>query len=126
MKVGIIGAMEVEVRHLIAELGATAGEPVSTAGMEFFEGRLGGVDVVVVRSGVGKVDAAVCAEVLIGRFGVTHVINTGVAGSLNNGLDICDVLVSTDAVHHDVDATNFGYEPGEVPGLGRVAFPADP
>ena len=126
MKVGIIGAMDVEVAHLIGELGPAAPEPVRAAGMEFHEGELGGTSVVVVKSGVGKVDAAVCAEVLASRFGVTHVINTGVAGSLNNALDICDVLVSRDAIHHDVDATNFGYAPGEVPGLGTVAFEADP
>lgn len=126
MKVGIIGAMEVEVEHLIGQLeGPTAKNPIHLAGMAFHEGTLGDVSVVVVQSGVGKVDAAVCAEALIEHFRCTHVINTGVAGSLNNKLDIGDVLVSTDAVHHDMDVTNLGYQPGEVPGLGTVAFPAD-
>ena len=125
MKIGIIGAMDVEVAHLLGELDE-AKEPVTMAGMEFHEGRLGQSDVVVVKSGVGKVDAAVCAQTLICRFDVTHVINTGVAGSLNNALNIGDVLVSRDAVHHDVDATNFGYAPGEVPSLGTVTFEADP
>ena len=66
-----------------------------------------------------------CAQVLIERFGAQAIINTGVAGSLDARLNIGDVLVSTDAVHHDVDATNFGYAPGEVPGLGVTYFPAN-
>lgn len=124
MKIGIIGAMDVEVAYLKGHL-----EDVQAsrhAGRDFCEGTLDGVPVVVVQCGVGKVNAAVCAQVLVDLFDVTHIINTGVAGSLNNALDIGDVLVSVDAVHHDVDATNFGYELGEVPGLGVARFEADP
>lgn len=124
MKIGIIGAMEVEVRHLVSHV---EGDRVTTmAGMEFHEGTLLGKDVAVVRCGVGKVNAAVCATILCDTFNVTHVINTGVAGSLDASLDIGDILVSTDAVHHDMDVTNLGYAYGEVPGMGVIAFPADP
>lgn len=124
IKVGIIGAMEVEVSHLVASL---EGESVSTvAGMEFHAGVLGGVPVVVVRSGVGKVNAGVCVQVLVDRYGVTHVVNTGVAGSLDARIDVGDIVVSTDCRYHDVDATVFGYEPGEIPQLGCVGFSADP
>ena len=107
IKVGIIGAMEVEVAHLVASL---EDESVSTvAGMEFHAGTLGGVPVVVVRSGVGKVNAGVCVQVLVDRYGVTHVVNTGVAGSLDARIDVGDIVVSTDCRYHDVDATVFGY-----------------
>lgn len=124
MKVGIIGAMQVEVDYLKGRLEDAA---VSRhASRDFCEGTLDGVPVVVVQCGVGKINAAACAQVLADLFGVTHIINTGVAGSLNNSLNIGDVLVSVDAVHHDMDVTNLGYEPGEVPGLGTVAFAADP
>ena len=94
IKIGIIGAMEVEVAHLVASL---EGESVSTvAGMEFHAGTLGDVPVVVVRSGVGKVNAGVCVQVLVDRYGVTHVVNTGVAGSLDARIDVGDIVVSTD------------------------------
>lgn len=123
MRLGIIGAMDVEVALLLERL---EGDAVTThARMDFHEGRLQGLPVVVVRCGVGKVNAAVCAEALSARFGVTHVVNTGVAGCLAPDLGVGDVLVSRDVVHHDVDATNFGYAPGEVPGLGAAAFEAD-
>lgn len=123
IKVGIIGAMGVEVSRLVASL---EGESVSTvAGMDFHSGTLDGVPVVVVRSGVGKVNAGMCVQVLVDRYGVTHVVNTGIAGSLDARIDVGDVVVSTDCRYHDVDATVFGYEPGEIPQLGCVGFSAD-
>lgn len=122
-KIGIIGAMELEVEQLKAAMQTRRVE--NAAGMEFYEGVLNGADVVVVRSGVGKVNAGMCTQILADRFQVTHVINTGVAGSLNAALEIGDILISTDAVHHDVDATVFGYRPGEVPQLGIWNFEAD-
>lgn len=122
-KIGIIGAMELEVKALQEEM--TTASIREKAGMKFYEGTLNGADVVVVQSGIGKVNAALCTQILVDLFGVTHLINTGVAGSLNAGLDIGDILISRDALHHDVDVTIFGYRPGEVPGLGRREFPAD-
>ncbi len=122
-KLGIIGAMEIEVAILKSKLEETK---VSRVGpMEFFEGKLAGLSVVIVMCGVGKVHAAMCSQVLCSHFGVTHLVNTGVAGSLDPELDICDVLVSTDAVQHDMDVTHLGYPVGKVPGLAVAAFPAD-
>lgn len=123
MKLGIIGAMDVEVAHLKDRLEGVA--LTRHAAMDFCEGTLAGVRVVVVKCGVGKVNAAVCAEALAALFGVTHVINTGIAGCLNDELDIGDVIVSTDAVQHDMDVTRLGYPSGEVPGLGVATFAAD-
>lgn len=122
-KTGIIGAMELEVETLKSKM--TVSRIVKKAGMEFFEGSLNGAQAVIVRSGVGKVNAALCVQILVDLFEVTHIINTGVAGSLNAKLDIGDILISRDALHHDVDATIFGYRPGEVPQLGIREFPAD-
>lgn len=122
-KIGIIGAMELEVKALQEEM--TTASIREKAGMKFYEGTLNGADVVVVQSGIGKVNAALCTQILVDLFGVTHLINTGVAGSLNAGLDIGDILISRDALHHDTDVTIFGYRLGEVPGLGRREFPAD-
>lgn len=122
-KIGIIGAMELEVEELKSEM--TVSGIVKKAGMEFYEGTLSDAPVVIVRSGIGKVNAALCTQILIDLFEVTHVINTGVAGSLNAGLDIGDILISRDALHHDMDVTVFGYQPGEVPQMGRREFPAD-
>ena len=122
-KLGIIGAMEIEVAILKGKL---EDAKVTRVGpMEFFEGRLAGCDVVIVMCGVGKVHAAMCTQVLCSSFGVNAIVNTGVAGSLDAQLDICDVLVSTDAIQHDMDVTHLGYDVGKVPGLDTVAFPAD-
>lgn len=122
MKIGIIGAMEVEIEQLKHAIGT--GSATECAGMEFFEGTLGQTPVVVVRSGVGKVNAACCVQLLADRFEVTHVINTGVGGALAEGLTVGDIVVSTDAVHHDVDVENLGYAAGQVPGM-QPAFEAD-
>lgn len=122
-KIGIIGAMELEVEELKSKL---QGKKVTKkAGMEFNEGTLNGASVVIVRSGIGKVNAALCVQILADIFHVTHVINTGVAGSLNAKLDIGDILISRDALHHDMDVTIFGYQLGEVPQMGFREFSAD-
>ena len=122
-KIGIIGAMELEVEQLKKEMAVKS--VVTKAGMDFFEGTLDDVPVVVVRSGIGKVNAALCVQILADVFQVSHVINTGVAGSLNAKLDIGDILISRDALHHDMDTTIFGYQPGEVPQMGFREFQAD-
>ena len=122
-KIGIIGAMDLEVDALKAKLADVT--VTAKARMDFFEGVLNGAKVVVVRCGIGKINAALCVQILAELFGVTHVINTGVAGSLNAELDIGDILVSRDAVHHDVDVRIFGYALGEVPQMGTREFLAD-
>lgn len=122
-KVGIIGAMELEVEELQGKMEITRRE--KKASMEFLEGTLNGTDVVIVRSGIGKVNAALCTQILCDVFEVTHIINTGVAGSLKNEINIGDIVVSTDALHHDMDVRVFGYPLGEVPQMGCLAFPAD-
>ena len=101
MKIGIIGAMAEEATLL---KGRMQDMQVTTAwGMDFCEGSLGGRPVVLVVSGIGKVNAAVCATVLVERFAVSHIIFTGVAGSLDATIEIGDVVVSTDCVQHDFD-----------------------
>lgn len=122
-KIGIIGAMELEVEQLKADMSES--RIVKKAGMDFHEGILNGVNVVVVRCGIGKVNAALCVQILADVFEVTHVINTGVAGSLNAKLDIGDILISRDALHHDMDVRIFGYQLGEVPQMGFREFIAD-
>lgn len=124
-KLGIIGAMQVEVETLLGEMdNKTAQE---RAGSTFYEGTLAGLPVVVVQCGVGKVNAAMCVQVLYDCFAVTHIVNTGVAGSLCTELDIGDLVVSRDAMYHDFDChvINDSYAVGQVPGMDVVAFPAD-
>ena len=122
-KIGIIGAMELEVEALKSKLVDT--KILTKAQMEFCEGELDGVHVVVVRSGVGKVNAALCVQILVDLFEVTHVINTGIAGSLNAELDIGDILISVDAIQHDFDVRIFGYALGELASMGIREFKAD-
>jgi adenosylhomocysteine nucleosidase len=122
-KIGIIGAMELEVEELKSHM--TGMQVTSRAGMDFCQGTLHGAQVVIVRSGVGKVNASLCVQILADLFQVTHVINTGVAGSLNSKLEIGDIVISKDAVHHDMDVTPLGYKPGIVPQMAESYFKAD-
>ena len=122
-KLGIIGAMQVEVEILLGQMENKAARTV--AGTTFYSGTLEGVDAVVVQCGVGKVNAALCAQILCDCFAVTHLVNTGIAGSLCAELDIGDLVVSRDAMYHDFDCVHFGYPFGRVPGMDVTAFPAD-
>ena len=121
--IGIIGAMDEEVAELVA--GMTEKETVTKAGMEFHQGNLNGKEVVIVRSGIGKVNAACCTQILADCFHVDCVINTGIAGSLRAEIDIADVVLSSDVCHHDVDATAFGYPLGQIPRMDTLSFKAD-
>lgn len=122
-RIGIIGAMDEELETL--KKAAVELRTVSRAGMDFYEGLLEKTEVVIVKSGIGKVNAGVCTQILIGDFHVDAVINTGVAGSLDETLDIGDLVISADAVQHDFDVSPIGYKRGEIPYSGIVAFPAD-
>ena len=121
--IGIIGAMEVEVASLKEMM--TDVTIHTKASMEFNHGYLNGKEVVVVRSGIGKVNAGICTQILVDDYGVDCVINTGIAGSLRNEINIGDIVISTDAVQHDMDVRIFGYPLGEIPQMGVLSFPAD-
>lgn len=123
-KYGIIGAMDIEVELLHQAMKKTRPAVTRIAGMEFWEGRIGGTSCVTVQSGVGMVNAAACAQVLIDRFGANRIINTGAGGSLDAGIDIGDFVVAEDAVNWAMDVCNLGYEPGQTPGM-QLAFPTD-
>ena len=122
-KLGVIGAMQVEVETLVEKLEEK--KETRKAGSVYYEGVLEGLPVVVVQCGVGKVNAAMCAQILCDCFDVTHIVNTGVAGSLKAELDIGDLVISRDAMHHDFDVNYLGYATGQVPGLDVLTFPAD-
>ena len=123
MKIGIIGAMASEVASLKNLMEITA--VTKKAGMDFFDGTLSGKSVVVVQCGYGKVNAGICAQILADLFDVTHIINTGVAGSLNPKLNIGDIIVSEKALQHDMDSSPLGFAPGQIPDIDVLAFPAD-
>ena len=122
-KIGIIGAMDEEVAALKKDMNVTSTKTM--ASMEFLEGTLLEKEVVIVRSGIGKVNAAVCAEILAAIFNVDAIINTGIAGSLNAKIDIGDIVISSDVLHHDMDATGFGYPLGQIPRMDVLSFEAD-
>ena len=93
--------------------------------MEFYKGTLQGKPVVVVRSGIGKVNAGLCTQILVDLFDVKKVINTGIAGSLDARIDIGDIVISTEALQHDMDATGFGYKLGQIPQMEESVFKGD-
>lgn len=121
--IGIIGAMDEEVSRLKEKMHVKKVE--KKAGMEFFDGELARKEVVIVRSGIGKVNAGICTQILVDDFQVEAVINTGVAGSLKNEINIGDIVLSSDSLQHDMDATGFGYKPGIIPRMEQSVFVAD-
>ena len=122
--IGIIGAMDEEVEILKSLLDIK--ETVTEAGMTFYKGILHNKEVVLARSGIGKVNAAVCAQLMITLFKIDYLINSGVAGTLHADINQGDIVISTDAVQHDVDTTVFGDPLGAIPRLGVTFFEADP
>ncbi len=122
-KIGVIGAMEEEVKELTSMLEGR--EMKTVAGLSFYEGKIEGKDVVVVECGIAKVNAAMCTQILISEFKVDAVINTGVAGALYEKLDINDIVISTDAVEYDVDASPLGDPKGTIPRMKTSVFTAD-
>ncbi|HHT97758.1 MAG TPA: 5'-methylthioadenosine/adenosylhomocysteine nucleosidase [Clostridiales bacterium] len=122
-KIGIIGAMDEEVNKTIKIM--TNYNKTIYASMSFYDGEIDNRDVVVVRSGIGKVNAAICTQILIDLFKVDAIINTGIAGSLKNEINIGDMVISTDSIQHDVDASKFGYDPGVIPRMGTSTFLAE-
>ncbi len=122
MKIAIIGAMEEEVTLLRDHIEDRTQETV--AGCEFTFGKIKGVDVILLRSGIGKVNAAMSTTILLEKYKPDYIINTGSAGGLNPNLNVGDAVISSEVRHHDVDVTAFDYEYGQVPQL-PAAFLAD-
>lgn len=122
MKIGVIGAMDEEVALLAESM--TEKQETTIAGCLFIEGKLQGKEAVLLKSGIGKVNAAMATTILHERFAPSHVINTGSAGGFAEELEVGDVVISTHVVHHDVDVTSFDYAYGQVPGMPAM-FEAD-
>lgn len=121
--IGIIGAMEEEVIALRRKMQVQ--ETHAIASMEFYEGMIGAVKVILVRCGIGKVNAAICTQILIDKFEANYIINTGVAGGLHPDINIGDIVISSDTVEHDMDVTAFGHGKGVIPRMDRSFFEAD-
>ena len=119
--IGIIGAMSVEVEGLKAKITDAKSEVIS--GTEYVSGKLCGKDVVIAQCGIGKVFAALCANTMILKYGVSAIINTGVAGTLISCLSILDFAVSSAVVQHDMDTTAVGDAPGLISGINKVVLP---
>ncbi|MEG0267451.1 MAG: 5'-methylthioadenosine/adenosylhomocysteine nucleosidase [Carnobacterium sp.] len=113
MKFGIIGAMEEEIDLLKSKM--TTPKEWHQANALFISGEIEGHQVVLVQSGIGKVNAAIAATLLISQYEVDTLVNTGSAGGIGKGLVVGDIVVSTQVAYHDVDATIFDYEIGQVP-----------
>lgn len=122
MKYGIICAMEEEIKALRAQL--TNANEENIANMIFYSGQINDHEVVLVRAGIGKVQAGVTTAFLIENFKVDAVINSGSAGGIGTGLAVGDLVLSTGAAYHDASATVFGYKPGQLPQQPQI-FEAD-
>lgn len=121
--IGVIGALGEEVEELIGAIENSV--VIKKAGMDFYKGEINGKSMVIVKSGVGKINAAACTQILIDVFEADLIINAGVAGSLKNEINIGDVVIALDVVNHDMDATGFGHPLGEVPNMDKTYFEAN-
>ncbi|WP_379133393.1 5'-methylthioadenosine/adenosylhomocysteine nucleosidase [Paenibacillus sp. sgz500958] len=121
--IGLIGAMDEEIRLLLD--GMEDRKTVTKAGTDYFTGIVKGKSVVVCKSGVGKVNAAVTAQILADTFQVSSVLFTGVAGALHPNLEIGDIVISSECMQHDMDATALGFARGVIPYQEVSCFPAD-
>ena len=121
---GIIGAMKIETDRLVS--GLSDKKSVMAVGREFVLGKLGGKPVVVCQCGIGKVSSAVVATVMSLDFGVTTIINIGVAGGVGPTVRQGDIVIATKVAHHDYDLVAFGNKPGQVDGFGDVFFECCP
>lgn len=122
-KIGIIGAMDEEIEILKGLM--KIDDEVSIAGMVFYTGKLQNKNVILVRSGIGKVNAAICTQVLVSNFNASYIINTGVGGAIHEDLNVGDIVISSDVIEHDFDATSFGHKLGEIPRMDTYIFEAD-
>ncbi|MFW1676396.1 5'-methylthioadenosine/S-adenosylhomocysteine nucleosidase [Pontibacter sp. JAM-7] len=121
LRIGLIGAMDEEVELLKCSL--TDRQDLQLAGYDFHTGKLHGVDVILLKSGIGKVNAAIGCTLLLQHFKPDCVINTGSAGGFDPNLNVGDIVICNAVCHHDVDVTAFGYAPGQVPGSPEVFLP---
>ncbi|OPA78544.1 5'-methylthioadenosine/S-adenosylhomocysteine nucleosidase [Paenibacillus selenitireducens] len=123
-KIGLIGAMNEEIELLLADM--QHNQRSDRAGITFYEGNFHGKEVVLCRSGVGKVNAAVTTQILIDAYGVDCILFTGVAGALHPELNIGDIVVSTSCMQHDMDVSALGFARGVIPYQEQSEFLAAP
>ncbi len=121
--VGIIGPMEVEIDLLRSKMDIE--ETTDLGKLTYYEGELNGQQIVLVQSGIGKVNATVAAQTLVSEFDVDALINSGVAGGIHPDLGLGDMVISTETVHHDMDETAKGFKPGQIPDMDTRFFEAD-
>ncbi len=121
MKIGIIGAMDIEVEAFINSMYDIKKETISK--IDFYEGKLQDKNIVVAKCGIGKVNAAVCTQTMILKHAPEAIINTGVAGSLSNELNIADIVISDGVVQHDFDVSAIGIPVGLISGIDLIKIP---
>lgn len=113
MKIGILVAMEEEIKHLIEAI--TCYQVIEIANQTFYDGTIDGIAVTIVQSGIGKVNATIATTLLIQQFGVKAVINTGSAGAIQKDLEIGELVIAKELTYHDVNNEVFGYTYGQIP-----------
>jgi len=123
LNVGIIGAMQEEVEELLKIVEVE--ENIIKAKMEFNVGKIYDKSIVIVTSGIGKVNAAVCTQILIDDFKVDCIINVGIAGGVREDIYPGDVIIADNLVQHDIDTSFFGDRIGQVPRLDTFDFKCD-
>lgn len=123
MKIGIICAMNEEFELISNNIEVQ--ETIEKSNLKFIHGLLDGKEIIGVVCGIGKVNAAICTQILISEFKCTHILNSGVAGGIKPGINFKDVVIGSDLIQHDVDVSKFGYKIGEIPNIGTYSFNSD-
>lgn len=123
MTIGIIGAMNEEIALLLGKMEIEKKE--KKAAMEFNFGKVNDSEIVLVRCGIGKVNAAICTQILIDDFKVDCIINVGIAGGIGRNVYPGDIVIAENLVEHDMDTTAFGDKPGQIPGMDTFDYVCD-
>jgi adenosylhomocysteine nucleosidase len=124
MKIGIIGAMNEEIERMKAEMNVVKTHLYAT--VTFYEGSMNEKEIILCKCGVGKVNAALTTQLLVDKFNISHLLFTGVAGAVDESLDVGDLVISTSAIQHDIDVTALGFKRGQIPYFdGSSDFQAD-
>lgn len=124
MRIGMIGAMSVEVLALKNKMSDVQTKTVSR--IDFHSGMLCGKEVVLAVCGVGKVNAAMCAQTMILNYKPDLIINIGVAGGIGGDVSVFDVVIAESVVQHDFDLTPLGFEAGHIVGIEKAFFACAP
>jgi len=121
--IGIIGAMDEEIENLLNKL--TVEKEEIKNNIIFYLCSYDNKKIIIVKSGIGKVNSAVVTQILISNYNPCCIINTGIAGAISKDVTVLDLVIASETMQYDVHVSNFGYNPGQIPRMKEYIFKTD-